>query len=643
VEEVINKVLAQSGGNGYAFLVDAEGDAVFHPDFKASPTLRFFDVELMETLVNTEDFLATTRKATDFYASVRRCMIDGTRGTRKLTVTRNYLPCGLYNMDVTYFFMPIDGTPFSVATVWPSNNIQQLLFPDDINGGWNQNLVYADFTPYVEDKDLVPTFEATRELALHEGENMSLTHGTVSFVPDLYCDAAAAYDVTAIAHDIIRLLNATSNINCSTDGVLDPYFVRPSVRLASKFIEFWMEGYSELNISNFSSFLYFADQHGTSAFFPGMEIPFGFDARERLWYRRALVANGVASVSTPYIGVSTEGRFYISLAEAIVHNGVPLGVVGSDVELPVLQNTLYNISDGNCEIGGDNTRCYIIDSFGYLVHSPRYDLAKLVEECNGNYTAVEQKIKSRFLGTELGPVVLNMVEDGVLIPRDVVVTNKVCTEEIENDDGDDDDDDDDDSNTMSPAPRLKPVVDDLLNIFSGKELKKERKRSTTTTKREWPCLYHQTYYEMSKDFFDDNNPVYLTLVSHPRMVGTVTVAPIPNTTVYLLVFQGRVDGLSANDVVDTAMEPLGHEDLIAQRNVDRRGALCPSDVERECLTCPGLNETGFICNGRGDCIDGYCHCPDNNATDYCLEYSAFNSMPSLSLSLALLSLFLVLF
>jgi len=150
------------------------------------------------------------------------------------------------------------------------------------------------------------------------------------------------------------------------------------------------------------------------------------------------------------------------------------------------------------------------------------------------------------------------------------------------------------------------------------------------------CMICGEEINKNKDYFE-NTDAYVTLVSHPRVVGTATLTPIPNTTVYLLVFQGRITGLTSADQVGVGTEPLGHEDLIAQRNIDRRGALCPSDVDRECVTCPGLSETGFICNGRGDCIDGVCHCPDGNTTDYCLEAAVHLALPSSFIFLFIIS------
>jgi len=278
-----------------------------------------------------------------------------------------------------------------------------------------------------------------------------------------------------------------------------------------------------------------------------------------------------------------------------------------------------------------------------MINSPSYDLNRLSEEYGGDIEAIQDFVNSRFLGKELGPIVGNMIEDGVLVQHDIVVTNKMCTEEVDSEDEDEEEEEDvGNSSSFSPAPRLIPLIESFRNLFTSNPPRSKVRSAAKKTPRTWPCLYHQTYYEVNKDYFADKD-TYSTLISHPRIVGTATLTPVPNTTIFLLVFQGKIDGLTSSDVVDIGLEPLGHEDLIAQRNVDRRGALCPKDVERECLTCPGLNETGFICNGRGDCIDGVCHCPDNNVTDYCLEGSIPVALPSFVLSLISLFVLLTIF
>jgi len=277
------------------------------------------------------------------------------------------------------------------------------------------------------------------------------------------------------------------------------------------------------------------------------------------------------------------------------------------------------------------------------VNSPTFNLTKLLQENNGDFNAVQDYMNARFLGKELGPVVSLMIDDDILLSHDVVVTNQFCTETVENDD--DDDSDHQDASIISPAFTAKPLPEMVYNKFMSvremREHRARRKRAAASTTKTWPCLYHQTYYTVNRAFFEEEgHPLYKTSISHPNMVGSVTLVPIPNTTVFLLVFQGKLDKLKAEDEIDFVLEPLGHEEVIAQRNVDRFGAHCPNDVIRECLTCPGLNETGFICAGRGDCIDGLCHCPDNNSTPYCLERSSPNAIPSFSLFIILSALVL---
>lgn len=159
---------------------------------------------------------------------------------------------------------------------------------------------------------------------------------------------------------------------------------------------------------------------------------------------------------------------------------------------------------------------------------------------------------------------------------------------------------------------------------------------TGGTTRSWPCLYHQTYYTVDRTALAAHTGAYRALLSHPCATGTATLAAVPNTTLLLLVFEGDVGRCSTADAAHLVLEPLGHEEVLAQRFVDRRGPACPRDVARECRTCPGLNETGFICAGRGDCIDGVCHCHGGNTTPYCSNPA---TLPRLSAPLLALVLF----
>lgn len=633
-EEAVAKVATDTGGNAYAFLVDTEGNAVFHPGFEAAPTLRFFDVELLETVVDTAAFVRAAREATEFYTTVRRGMVDGVADTRALTVARNTLPAGVRTLDVTYVFAPVAGTPFSVATVWPTNNIQQLLLPDEPAGGWHASVVLHNFTPYAASAALAPGFAVTDAAPMHAGERVSLTHGAVHFAPELYCSAAAAQDVPFVAQKLADTLRTPSVAapacgEGSSGGALDTRFARPAVRLASSFVARWAETFANTSSSSLSSWAYYADTHGTFVVYPGTEFAAAFDARARPWYQRALAAGGVAAVSPPYVGTSAAGKVLVSLARAVVHDGVTLGVVGSDVQLSVLQDALRNASAGLCAADSATTHCYLVDDLGMLVAAPALDPAGA---------------SPRFLGEDLGPLVARLVDDGILVPHDVVVPNMVCTEEQEEEEQEEQEEEGG-AETTSPGPFLRPVVDTLLDAVRGRLLQQQGQernvsapRVRTGATRSWPCLYHQTYYTVDRAALAASTGagtagVYRALLSHPCATGTATLAAVPETALFLLVFEGDVGRCSTADAAHLVLEPLGHEEVLAQRFVDRRGPACPRDVVRACLTCPGLNETGFICAGRGDCIDGVCHCHGGNTTPYCS-----NPAPAPRLSLALLVL-----
>ena len=639
-EEALAKVAEETGNNAYAFMVDTEGNAVFHPGFEAAPTLRFFDVELLETVVDTADFVRATRKATAFYTTVRRGMVDGVADTRPLTVARNSLPAGVRTLDVTYVFAPVAGTPFSVATVWPTNNVQQLLLPDEPAGGWHANVVLPNFTPYAASAALAPGFAVTETAHMHAGERVSLTHGAAHFAPALYCSAAAAQDVPFAAQKLADALRTPSvpaptcdDSTGSSTAAFEPRFARPAVRLASSFVARWAETFADTANSRFSSWAYYADAHGTFVVYPGTEFGAAFDARARPWYQRALAAGGTAAVSTPYAGTSAAGQVLVSLARAVVHDGVALGVVGSDVQLGVLQDALRNASGGRCAVGSATTHCYLVDDLGMLVAAPTFDPAA---------PDLADVARARFLGEDLGPVVARLVDDGILLPHDVVVPNMVCTQEEEEEE-EEGGEGEGNAGTTSPGPFLRPAVDTLLEALLGNRQHQQPQMRARTqaqqqvgTTRSWPCLYHQTYYTVDRARLEESvGGVYSALLSHPCATGAATLAAVPNTTLFLLVFEGDVGHCSTGDAAHLVLEPLGREEVLAQRFVDRRGPACPRDVARACLMCPGLNETGIVCAGRGDCIDGVCHCHGGNTTPYCSNPAG---APQLSRSLLVLSL-----
>ena len=89
-----------------------------------------------------------------------------------------------------------------------------------------------------------------------------------------------------------------------------------------------------------SSFLavYFGDTQGAFTIRPDSKMSDGFDPRSRPWYKDALNSNG-ASLTEPYIDAVT-GQMIISIGTAVKKAGQTLGVVGTDLTLKTVTDSI---------------------------------------------------------------------------------------------------------------------------------------------------------------------------------------------------------------------------------------------------------------------------------------------------------------
>ena len=89
-----------------------------------------------------------------------------------------------------------------------------------------------------------------------------------------------------------------------------------------------------------SSFLavYFGDTQGAFTIRPDSKMSDGFDPRSRPWYKDALNSNG-ASLTEPYFDAVT-GQMIISIGTAVKKAGQTLGVVGTDLTLKTVTDSI---------------------------------------------------------------------------------------------------------------------------------------------------------------------------------------------------------------------------------------------------------------------------------------------------------------
>ena len=83
---------------------------------------------------------------------------------------------------------------------------------------------------------------------------------------------------------------------------------------------------------------YLGEQDGSFLMRPDDEMPAGYDPRTRPWYKDALAAGG-STLTEPYVDAAS-GQLIISIATPATAYGQMLGVVGGDLGLKTLVDTL---------------------------------------------------------------------------------------------------------------------------------------------------------------------------------------------------------------------------------------------------------------------------------------------------------------
>ncbi len=143
---------------------------------------------------------------------------------------------------------------------------------------------------------------------------------------------------------------------------------------------------------------YLGDASGSFTIRPDAKMPDGFDPRVRPWYKGAESSSG-STLTEPYIDAAT-GQLIISVATASRHAGQSIGVVGGDLSLQTLVETLNALDfDG---MG----YAFLVSADGkILVHPDRALVMKSLSEAypqntpriNGDFNEIEVEGKTRIV------------------------------------------------------------------------------------------------------------------------------------------------------------------------------------------------------------------------------------------------------
>lgn len=127
---------------GYSFLVDNNGQTVFH-------TIRnddsMYDISLYETFGGSQEGVPENEdNYKEFMDNVRHSLIARIQGNYRIMKTIDYLPVCTVDGVTDYYYRPIAKTPFSVAVAFPRYTMGHVSFKSPGEGEWETNTFISD-------------------------------------------------------------------------------------------------------------------------------------------------------------------------------------------------------------------------------------------------------------------------------------------------------------------------------------------------------------------------------------------------------------------------------------------------------------------------------------------------------------------
>ena len=123
---------------GYSFLVDNNGQTVFHSLQHGND---LYDIALYETFGGSQEGDENYR---NFMENVRHPLITRVQGDARVYKRVDYLPVCVVDGVTDYYFRPIADTPFSVAVAFPRFSMGNVGFEVPREGEWTKNVFISD-------------------------------------------------------------------------------------------------------------------------------------------------------------------------------------------------------------------------------------------------------------------------------------------------------------------------------------------------------------------------------------------------------------------------------------------------------------------------------------------------------------------
>lgn len=452
LDQIENFLTKHQWGNVYSFLINKEGETIYHPKLKPSTNLLEDPIFIPITQLETDEEFPLILK-------------DMREGNTDMKVIEQK-----DKSTKTFFYAAIDDSEYSFAYILTDTDKEFRRSQEPVDRSSYTTSYYNLLKEYLNPvvKEEFP--HAWEELEILENETqrypgltISYKHSTIFLAPKSHCDPIQyLYDdnlakKTINAH---RYMNSyETDDGCVGDQVYDKG-IRADVLITQPIEEIWksreFESLSQVKWTNIGL------RSGVFRTYPGHRSKRGYDPTKRPWYRRTSSTPWRTSISTPYMDAAGVGKI-VTISQAVFEGMTPRtdedcfnitqplpggcvcevdtdcisrvcyvseapgpnsdqrrcaterveGVTGLDILYDDFQNrTMEAMQASNglkscnqhytCPNGEDKcqTRCYLFDSKAFLVMDPDFLIASALDE--SKYEQVQ-------LGTKEGEVMKDLI------------------------------------------------------------------------------------------------------------------------------------------------------------------------------------------------------------------------------------------
>nr|QJU69482.1 cacna2d1 [Nematostella vectensis] len=568
LEEIENILQNDQWGSVYAFLINDEGETIFHPLLR--PSTELVDDPIFIQISDLEQRDGEPKE----FSKVQEAMMDGKTGSYRIENAIRSIPKGDFQDGVvlvtspsTYFYTSIKDSVYAFAFNLADSDVdfRRPLRPKNQSDG--QILYYSYLEAYnlssvrKELGGLYDKLDVKYNLPAYPNIYISLDRPSVMLAPKTYChpnDYLFHYNISTIAVEAHRIINGITNSTGCPNSMFNAA-VRPDVMVTSKMESIWLKRNHETLKD--VRWTYVGTRSGVFIALPGHRTRRNYDPTRRPWYQRTLVNPAKTAVSNAYMDDSGIGKV-ITISQA-VFQGIPTekpncsGVhnlrggcrcvshrqclsgkcrsysanrtlcAGDRVEAVTALDVLYRdfhrrvyelmtAPDGERSCGANytcpdgihtcQTKCYLVDNLANLVTDPSFLTVS---------TTDEREYKRVSLGRKEGDVMKRLIQRGIFQQNLRIDFQGVCS--------------------VSPyAPKV--TLEGLLKTPEQEDDYYKNKGPIPPFRNEYGCIQDVVGYSADDSALGADG-IISGSVEGPCRSGNYFITALPQTNLYLLVIE----------------------------------------------------------------------------------------------------------